>query len=98
MGDSDLVLSGRERLIYYGGRVPRKIREAKSTAKGEPSDPDALDWSDEESDWLPKSPPKPEPKNYDSRLLRPSTIHPDVKKDDHKRKAWGSSWRCDRRD
>lgn len=90
MGDSDVVLSGRERLIYYSGRVPRKIREAKSTAKGVPSDPDTLDWSDEESDWLPKSPPKPEPKKYDSLLTdQPSTIHPDVKKDDHKRKGVG---------
>ena len=90
MGDSsNIVLSGRERLIYYSGRLPRKLREAKS-AKSELADPENLDWSDEESDWLPKSPPKPEPKPYDSRLTdQPSTIHPDVKKDDHKRKGVG---------
>lgn len=91
MGDSsaEIVLSGRERLIYYSGRLPRKLREAKG-AKAELADPDGLDWSDEESDWLPKSPPKPEPKTYDSRLTdQPSTIHPDVKKDDHKRKGVG---------
>ena len=91
MGDSsgEIVLSGRERLIYYSGRLPRKLREAKG-AKAELADPDGLDWSDEESDWLPESPPKPEPKTYDSRLTdQPSTIHPDVNKDDHKRKGVG---------
>jgi ubiquitin-conjugating enzyme E2 D/E len=89
MGDTadDIVLSGRDRLIYYNGRLPRKMLQAKQS-KDERVDVDALEWSDDESDWMPKSPERPQPKNYDSRLTdQPSTIHPDVKKDDHKRRG-----------
>ena len=87
----DTILTDRERLIHYGGSIPARVKKARKEAKrtkDEVLDPETLDWSDEESDWLPKSPPKPEFKAHDRHLTdQPSITQPDFKKDDHKRSS-----------